>query len=177
MKHFQINVYFPNVGIIFWEQVWFDLKIASLGLLLVWFLVEIWSYKSLILRFLCLTFCLAALLYILYIHSTSYTYTLPLLPTLYLLYLHSTFSISTLPPLPKLYLLYLHSNSCTYTLPPLPTLYIIYLHSTLYIMCLKYVIMDINSAFLKLIDAMAGVNILLFTNKSFKKPQINKFNI
>ena len=40
----------------------FDLKIASLGLLLVWFLVEIWSDKSLILRLLGLIFFLAALL-------------------------------------------------------------------------------------------------------------------
>ena len=39
----------------------FYLKIASLGPLLVWFLVEIWSDKSLILRFLGLIFCLAAL--------------------------------------------------------------------------------------------------------------------
>ena len=39
----------------------FYLKIASLGLLLVWFLVEIWSDKSLILRFLGLIFCLVAL--------------------------------------------------------------------------------------------------------------------
>ena len=39
----------------------FNLKIASSGPLLVWFLVEIWSDESLILRFLGLTFCLAAL--------------------------------------------------------------------------------------------------------------------
>ena len=39
----------------------FDLKIASLGPLLVWFLVEMWSDKSLILRYLGLIFCLAAL--------------------------------------------------------------------------------------------------------------------
>ena len=38
-----------------------DLKIVSLGELLVRFLVEIWSDKSLILRFLGLIFCLAAL--------------------------------------------------------------------------------------------------------------------
>ena len=46
----------------FGNQSDFDLKIASLGPLLVWFLVEIWSDKSLILRFLGLIFCLAALL-------------------------------------------------------------------------------------------------------------------
>ena len=40
----------------------FDLKIVSSGLLLVGFLVEIWSDKSLILRFLGPIFCLAALL-------------------------------------------------------------------------------------------------------------------
>ena len=39
----------------------FDLKIASLGPLLVRFLVEIWSDISQILRFLGLIFCLAAL--------------------------------------------------------------------------------------------------------------------
>ena len=39
----------------------FELKIASLGPLLVWLLVEIWSDKRLILRFLGLIFCLAAL--------------------------------------------------------------------------------------------------------------------
>jgi hypothetical protein len=39
----------------------FDLKIASLGSLLVRFLVEIWSDKSLILRFQGLIFCLVAL--------------------------------------------------------------------------------------------------------------------
>ena len=39
----------------------FHLKIASLGPLLVCFLVEIWSDKSLILRFFGLIFCLAAL--------------------------------------------------------------------------------------------------------------------
>ena len=39
----------------------FYLKIASLGLLLVRFLVEIWSDKILILKFLGLIFCLAAL--------------------------------------------------------------------------------------------------------------------
>ena len=39
----------------------FDLKIASLGPLLVWFLVEIWSDKSLIFRFIGPSFCLAAL--------------------------------------------------------------------------------------------------------------------
>ena len=39
----------------------FDIKIASLGLPLVPFLVEIWSDKSLILKFLGLIFCLAAL--------------------------------------------------------------------------------------------------------------------
>ena len=46
----------------FGNQSDFDLKIVSLGLLLVWFLVEIWSDKSLILRFLGLIVCLAALL-------------------------------------------------------------------------------------------------------------------
>ena len=39
----------------------FYIKIASLGPLLVRFLVEIWSDKSLILRFLGLIFCLVAL--------------------------------------------------------------------------------------------------------------------
>ena len=39
----------------------FELKIVSLGPLLVWFLVEIWSHKSLILRFPGLIFSLAAL--------------------------------------------------------------------------------------------------------------------
>ena len=46
----------------FGNQSDFDLKIASLGPLLVWFLVEIWSDKSLILRLLGLIFYLAALL-------------------------------------------------------------------------------------------------------------------
>ena len=45
----------------FGNQSDFDLKIVSLGLLLVLFLVEIWSDKSLIFRFLGLIFCLAAL--------------------------------------------------------------------------------------------------------------------
>ena len=45
----------------FGNQSDFDLKIVSLGLLLVLFLVEIWSDKSLILRFLGLIFCLAVL--------------------------------------------------------------------------------------------------------------------
>ena len=45
----------------FGNQSDFDLKIASLGPLLVCFLVEIWSDKSLILRFPGLIFCLAAL--------------------------------------------------------------------------------------------------------------------
>ena len=45
----------------FWNKSDFDLKIACLGPLLVWFLVEIWSDKGLILRFLGLIFCLAAL--------------------------------------------------------------------------------------------------------------------
>ena len=45
----------------FGNQSDFDLKFASLGPLLVWFLVEIWSDKSLILRFLGLIFCLVAL--------------------------------------------------------------------------------------------------------------------
>ena len=46
----------------FGNQSDFDLKIVSLSPLLVCFLVEIWSDKSLILRFLGLIFCLAALL-------------------------------------------------------------------------------------------------------------------
>ena len=45
----------------FGNQPDFDLKIASFGPLLVWFLVEIWYDKSLILRFLGLIFCLTAL--------------------------------------------------------------------------------------------------------------------
>ena len=45
----------------FYNKSDFDLKIASSGPLLVWFLVEMWSDKSLILRFLGLIFCLAAL--------------------------------------------------------------------------------------------------------------------
>ena len=46
----------------FWNKSDFELKIASLGPLLVWLLVEIWSDKSQILKFLGLIFCLAALL-------------------------------------------------------------------------------------------------------------------
>ena len=46
---------------IFFLKSDFDLKVASLGPLLVWFLVEIWSDKSLIFKFCCLIFCLAAL--------------------------------------------------------------------------------------------------------------------
>ena len=46
----------------FWNKSDFDLKMANFGPLLVWFLVEIWSDKSLILTFLGLIFCLAALL-------------------------------------------------------------------------------------------------------------------
>ena len=45
----------------FGNQSDFDLKIASSGPLLVLFLVEIWSDKSLILKFIGLIFCLAAL--------------------------------------------------------------------------------------------------------------------
>ena len=45
----------------FGNQSDFDLKISSLGPLLVQFLVETWSDKSLILKFLGLIFCLAAL--------------------------------------------------------------------------------------------------------------------
>ena len=48
-------------GLGFGNKSDFDLKIASFGPLLVRFLVEIWSDKSLILRFLGLIFCLAAL--------------------------------------------------------------------------------------------------------------------
>ena len=46
----------------FGNQSDFDFKIESLGPLLVWFLVEIWSDKSLILKFLGLIFYLAAVL-------------------------------------------------------------------------------------------------------------------
>ena len=46
----------------FWNKSDYDLKIASLGPLLVWFLVEVWSDKCLIWRFLGLIFCLAALI-------------------------------------------------------------------------------------------------------------------
>ena len=49
----------PELG--FGKKSDFDLKIASLGPPLVRFLVEIWSDKSLILKFLSLIFCLAAL--------------------------------------------------------------------------------------------------------------------
>ena len=47
----------------FWNKSDFDLKMASSGPLLVQFLVEIWSDKSLILRLLGLIFYLAALLH------------------------------------------------------------------------------------------------------------------
>jgi hypothetical protein len=50
----------PELG--FGKKSDFDLKIASLGPLLVRFLVEIWSDHSQILKFLGLIFCLAALL-------------------------------------------------------------------------------------------------------------------
>ena len=49
----------PELG--FGKKSDFDLKTASLGPLLVQFLVEIWSDKSLILTFLGLIFCLTAL--------------------------------------------------------------------------------------------------------------------
>ena len=48
-------------GLGFGNKSDFDLKIGSFGPLLVCFSVEIWSDKSLILRFLGLIFCLAAL--------------------------------------------------------------------------------------------------------------------
>ena len=59
----------------FRNQSDFDLKIASLGPLLVWFLVKIWSDKNLILRFLGLIVCLAALsMYSMYsMNSTLYS--------------------------------------------------------------------------------------------------------
>ena len=48
------------LGLGFGNKSDFDLK-SSFGPLLVWFSVEIWSDESLILRFLGLIFCLAAL--------------------------------------------------------------------------------------------------------------------
>ena len=54
MKYFQIEVDLHKSD--------FDLKIGSLGPTLVWVLVEIWCDESLILRFLGLIFCLAALI-------------------------------------------------------------------------------------------------------------------
>ena len=58
---FQIKVDLPNVRLGFGNKSDFDLKNSEVGFAFGLILVKIWSDKSLILRFLALIFCLAAL--------------------------------------------------------------------------------------------------------------------